>query len=307
MSKATEFYRGLSDAIQGAIQRVTPFRALVHGKSDGKIKIQPLDGSGPLDEPYARLEGFKLNEGDEVAVIYLNGKPFVLGRVQRTEPAAHSFDHPILVESESNSAFRVAKADGTGIFHVDNLAPSNVGVLNGVHLSGYPNEGTVHSTSKWNLDSSSGNARFDGNVTIGGTATIDGMTANRASLTNPDATIYWQANSDVGSTTNTSTFQTAITRSIGLGSGTYDVTVLGGSMLRHSAGQGIAYRIVTGSQTGNTLIQTFYGDSYTYGIVGHNATGQTGTITVRYEYRSNAAGTSTSKAPWLLVFTRRTG
>ncbi len=301
MASAREFYTGLRDAIESMVKRALPYRAVAKDTNNGLVQIQPLDADAPMGEYYARLSGPAIKPNDEVAVVDLGGKPFVLGKIQRTNTNSVEFDQDIWIVKTDTEAFQVADDTNAKVFGV-NTSPTvaqgrGVKVYDGSFLSGLNSNGTI----TFNLDARDGSARFDGTVSI------DGVTANRANLTHSTPIVYWQAASDVGSTTNTSTFQTAITRNINLGAGTWDVTVFGGSMLRHSNGQGIAYRIVTGNQTGNTLVQTFYGDSYTYGLVGHNATNQSGTITVRYQYRSNSEGTSTSKAPFLIVMKRRTG
>ena len=108
MSKVTDFYTGIQGAIDNAVSRLKPYRVAVSSTSNGLVKIQPLESPTPLAEGYARLTGTKLESGDEVAIIELSGKPFVLGKIQRSSPNGEAFDFPIQIEADSAQALEVS-------------------------------------------------------------------------------------------------------------------------------------------------------------------------------------------------------
>lgn len=72
--------------IGAATRAVEPYRALVAtGTGTGLVTLQTLDDVAPRQEEFARLDtGVWLDVGDEVVCIDVAGKPFVLGRVRRT-------------------------------------------------------------------------------------------------------------------------------------------------------------------------------------------------------------------------------
>jgi hypothetical protein len=65
-----------------------PFRAIVTGTSGGMVTIRRLDAATGEDELRARLPGPGLAVDDEVLCLPVNGKPVILGPVQRSTPAA---------------------------------------------------------------------------------------------------------------------------------------------------------------------------------------------------------------------------
>lgn len=73
--------------IGAAAKAVEPYRALVAaGTGTGLVTLQTLDDVAPRDEEFARLDtGVMLYAGDEVVCVDVAGKPFVLGRVRRTD------------------------------------------------------------------------------------------------------------------------------------------------------------------------------------------------------------------------------
>lgn len=303
MGKAADFYKGLGESFSNALKRLEPFRAIVtNGNVGGKVQIQTLDSTSPLQEPYARLEGSRLDAGDEVAVINLGGRPFVLGRIQRTTNDGKDYEEPVWIQTDNVRAFRVANNADQTIF-ATNTTDKLVGVYNGSFLSGFS---SVGGSAVWSLDSRNGNARFDGDVTIGGTATIDGRTANRATLTPPWFEARSQANSTVGNTTSTG-WQTAMTVTETLPAGTWSLYAVGGQQLRHSASQSIGIRLVIGSNAGSEISQTYYADAYAQGICTNEAGGLSGSVTITLQYRCVSAGTSTSKQPWVFIGGVRTG
>lgn len=149
-NKAALFYEGLNEAITNKIDSVSPFRAMVHDVVDGRVRIQMIGTDAPLDAPIARVEGFDLQAGDEVLVGRTNsGSMIVLGRIVRSAGGTK------LVSVDSETAFKVQKTDGTAIFEVDTISPSEVRIQNSVPLRGYKTD----ASQAWEIDAD-GDATF---------------------------------------------------------------------------------------------------------------------------------------------------
>jgi hypothetical protein len=114
-----------------------------------------------------------------------------------------------------------------------------------------------------------------------------------------------QATSDTASTSNVSTYQDALTISLVLPAGTWTINAHGGLLLSHNVNQASWRLQIDGdAPTGHTL-----------GLVteqrvtaAHTLTNVSGgrTITVKVQFRSNTAGTSTARNPSLDVTAVRT-
>jgi hypothetical protein len=61
-----------------------PFRAIVTGTSGGMVRIRRLEAETGETELRARIPGWKLTANDEVLCLPVNGKPVILGPVQRS-------------------------------------------------------------------------------------------------------------------------------------------------------------------------------------------------------------------------------
>lgn len=357
MSIASEFWKSTITLIEEKIQKYIPYRAEVTHSEGGLVRIRTYDADSGMMETFPQLHGQSLSAGDEVAVIELGGKPFVLGRIKKNlsgTNALNTFDGAIHIDSSASNALMVTnrqtseevfRVNGStydailsGRLNTDGLTikPKNnsANTLNLLDRNGNEifrvntvlgdaiiknkfNAGDIHVKPSSNSDNtlaifdSSGNDVVRVNTAVGSLfvrngAVIDGASANASTLTPPRFFQASSTNSGVTSTTNTSTFQSAINRSYNLGAGTWTVYLLGGQMLRHSANGGSAYRVRIGSSASAGIVTGFYSTAYTQGIDSHVVTGQTGSIDLAVEYRSSAAGTTTSKAPWLLMLAVRT-
>ena len=69
--------------IDKRVERYAPFRAVVKAVGTGVVTIRRVGASANDSEEYARVAGFTLQVDDEVVCIALNGKPVVIGRLQR--------------------------------------------------------------------------------------------------------------------------------------------------------------------------------------------------------------------------------
>ncbi len=69
--------------IDKRVERYAPFRAVVKAVGTGVVTIRRVGASANDSEEYARVAGFNLQVDDEVVCIALNGKPVVIGRLQR--------------------------------------------------------------------------------------------------------------------------------------------------------------------------------------------------------------------------------
>lgn len=71
--------------IDGRLQDVAPYRAIVDGVDGDLVYLSRLGADTPDAEPYAKVTSDILAEGDEVMVVPVLGKPVVIGKVRRTE------------------------------------------------------------------------------------------------------------------------------------------------------------------------------------------------------------------------------
>lgn len=174
-----------------------------------------------------------------------------------------------------------------------------VGTILRVASNLYADDRFVHgfsgATSNWALDSSNGNARFNGRIDASGY------------LNTPWAKSDAQSASDVGSTTSTSNYQQAMSRTYSLPTGTWTVTGVSGQQLQHSATGSVAHRMtINGTDGGSAINPAYYVSQNTMGIVAGTWSGLSGSITVKAEFRSSSAGTSYSKNPWFMIIATRT-
>lgn len=71
--------------VKARTDKSAPFRALIGAHAGGMASLQTLDDDTAGTELYARLPGFVNGRvGDEVMCLMVNGKPFILGVVQRS-------------------------------------------------------------------------------------------------------------------------------------------------------------------------------------------------------------------------------
>jgi hypothetical protein len=94
--------------IQKQFAEVNPRRMFAGSKSNGKMTLRDIRDTVPGDELYATLEGMsKISLDDEVAVIFIGGKPIVLGALSRLTQAAITYDLPIIGEQGFNSPYLI--------------------------------------------------------------------------------------------------------------------------------------------------------------------------------------------------------
>lgn len=291
MSAVSDFYKGIQTAIDTMVARIKPYRASVAEASNGLVRIHPLEADSPLDESFARLAGFTLAEGDEVVVLTLNERPFVLGKIWRSSSLGESFDVPILIEATADNAFLVSQATGDEVFRVDSDA-SSISAMNGAQVNGWSGEDRS-GTSSWNIDSSSGDARFAD------------LTAS--SLNTPNFVMNSQNGSTTASTTSTTTMQTAMTASVTLGDGIWNVQVIGGCQLTHSANGAAAWQASIGGSAGAARSGAMNSSTYGSAMAHATASSVTGSsVSCGIEFRSSAAGTTSARNPWIIIVATRT-
>jgi hypothetical protein len=295
-SKARDFYKDLRDDLMGIIGRLMPWRATVSSGGSGPITITRLGAGSPDGEAYSRLAGFDLASGAEVVMLDLGGKPVALGQLVRSAPGVYTISAPLTIKRDDDHAFAVGKNDGTLVFRVDSLAPSNVAAVNGVHLSGFADDGSGPATgAKWNLDSTTGAARFDGAVTA-------------ASLNTPVVGVLAQSAADTASTTSTTTFATAQTLNLALPAGTWTVYALGGAMLQHSGGGSSNLQTVIDGNAGTARTLVMSSSAWTTTLDDHTRASVAGgrTITIEIQFKSSATGTTSSRNPFVIAIAQRT-
>ena len=74
----------ISQTIDKRVSEVKPFRAIVTGVSGNLTYIQRLTTTTPDAEPYGKVTTDQLTIGDDVLCLIHNGKPVILGIVNRT-------------------------------------------------------------------------------------------------------------------------------------------------------------------------------------------------------------------------------
>jgi hypothetical protein len=290
MSEVSSFYQSIRQAISNAVERLKPYRATVDSTANGLVKIQPLGGD-VLDESYARLAGVKLNEDDEVVVIDLNGKPFVLGKLQRAVPTAEAVDFPFTIFANSDDAFLVKRNSSVTMLRVDTAIPGSVDVMGGAHLYG------------WSGEDRSGTASFDINAT-NGSARFGSLTAT--SVNSPKFYALTRTSALTSSTTSTTTFANALSLDVALPSGTWTLTAIGGVKLRHSANSTNALQVTIGGTAGPTRLVNSDANVFSMTNAEAEVSSLSGTVTVTVDYRSDVAGTSSARNPWVWVAATRT-
>lgn len=85
MSNLNTFMQRLSQMVDDRLRARDPFRAIVTGVSGGMVTIRRLEAASGETELRARLPGWKLSTDDEVLCLPVNGKPVILGPIQRSE------------------------------------------------------------------------------------------------------------------------------------------------------------------------------------------------------------------------------
>ena len=207
--------------------RAIPAGAASAGKR--KLRLDPAS-TDETDELFAMLKGLpKIAAGDELAVIVLGGKNFILGSIQNSAQTEIVYDLPIVAEKGVNSPYTE-------------------------------------------------------DVTISNSA----VTPSTASTTTYSVNIQ-----------NTS---------FDLPTGTWNVLAWGDGFYAHSAVNGVVrVHLQVGNDAGTALTMNCQQDPGRSSIgISNFATGQTGSIEIRMEYRPNASGTAYAGGGWLTAIAWRT-
>lgn len=111
-----------------------------------------------------------------------------------------------------------------------------------------------------------------------------------------------------GSNSSTSTYAVNVQTSITLPGGTWDVYAWGGGLYYHSSANDVVrVHMQIGSDAGDALTSPCpSSSSRMYVGIANHATGQSGSIDVKQEYRPNASGTAYAGGGWLMVVAFRT-
>lgn len=99
----------LDQMVTKRVSDIAPFRATVASVSGGMVTIQRPGITTAETELRARVVGYDLAVNDEVLCVVVNGKPVVIGQVQRASPASADYQPPIaggiyVIEDLVNSA-----------------------------------------------------------------------------------------------------------------------------------------------------------------------------------------------------------
>lgn len=265
--KAADFWREIKTIANETATRYTPFRAKATNINNNGIQIQTYDSEAPLGERYAKLRGPSVNPGDEVAVIPYGGSNLVLGSVGE---GTNKFTNPVLIQpsTNTNGTLIIRDANGADVLIVD--TPT-------------------------------------GAASIKGSMSIDGVMANRVTLAPEVAISHHATYATVQNTTTVQTYQQAMSRTVTLPVGTYNLQGVYGLGVRHSAGQIMAMRLlINGTQVANMWAATGLPNQWGMQVGGVVTTINGGVNELILEYQSNAAGTAYAFNPWLNLVARRT-
>jgi hypothetical protein len=250
---------GVYNQVSKVIDSIRPYRAQANAVSNGKVAIKPFEASTALGEYAAQLANFDVVAGTEILVIDVAGRPFVLGTVQRSAPSAHDLSGGLNLKS--GTQLRLYNATNAG----------------------YPIA----------MDGANGNVRFDGNITVGGTATglpFVSSGAGAASANTTSTTVY----------TNLSSWN------VTLPAGTWQCAILAQASFQHSASSTSNFRVTVGGTAGTVQTQSFFNAAYATGVCDATVTGLTGTVSINVDFKSSAAGTTTAKnAGYIAWFSRQ--
>lgn len=299
MSKASEFYQGLQDAIKNAVKSVAPFRAKVHQTTANGIQIQTYDATAPMAEPFARLDGPALKTNDDVAVINLGGRPFILGKITTDNTEAGpsgAFTAPVTIDANGNVLLiRDANRNPSMVFNAESRY---FFMQRDSHISGHRLSDGAQ--TYW-IRSSDGSAKFTGDVNAN---TINGV--NTGTLVNQfHSTHHTQATATTQSTTGTGVWNTHGGWQTTLPEGTWTVDVVAMGRLSHSAAGSVSFRAVVNGASGTAVSGQAAGTTNSFSATARN-TGQSGTILIQCHFMNNAAGTAYAGACSLFVVAKRT-
>lgn len=276
---ARDHLHGMKRSIEKLLDGVRPWRAKVTtDNGDGTYLITPAASNVELAEKMGRIKGFTVFDGGipeaEVAVLPLGGSHLVLGKIDDGLGTEEFFDFPLVIRGD----FSVLNDTDTA-FGVD-TSLNTVGIADGFSLKGF------NPTEKWSIDG-------NGNLIA-------------ASFNSP--LIHTEAASTAtnSSTTSTATYVSALTDPITLPTGTWTVYCIGGVSLTHSTGGTVNMLITINGNDGTARAMTAPTAPHLPIMSEHIVTGVSGSFNAVVNYKSNTAGTTAARNPWLLTVATRT-
>lgn len=125
------------------------------------------------------------------------------------------------------------------------------------------------------------------------------------SINTPVTAVDTSTSATVGSTTNTATYQDAMTTAVTLPIGSWTVRAIGGLLISHSAGQAniridINGSVGTARTLGSLTTEKMVVDEHSAGVTGG------GSIDVKVTYKCQDAGTAVARNPWVVIIATRT-
>lgn len=283
MSHARDFYQGLRATLENIIDTVRPWRAEVTSNlGGGQFLVTPSGSDVEMQESMAQIKGFSMAWGNADAVVMpFGGSHIILGKIDDLSRSTETLEFPILLLDDF--IIQTPPLGDNTVFAVDATALS-VQFPNGTDLKGWSDS---YATEKWSID--------------GATGALVASSFNSPFIVNGA-----QSTSDAASTTSTVNYSTAMTLSVPLPTGTWTVTATGGLQLIHSAGGNVNFQINVDGQAGTERTLSANASVHQSFVTNNEQTGRTGTINVTVRFKSNAAGTTTARNPWLYVVARRT-
>lgn len=85
MTHLNTIMQRLTEMIEDRFRTRDPFRAIVTGIDGGMVTIRRLEAATGETELRARIPGWHLSADDEVLCLPVNGKPVILGPIQRSD------------------------------------------------------------------------------------------------------------------------------------------------------------------------------------------------------------------------------
>jgi hypothetical protein len=92
MSHLNTIMQRLTEMIEDRLRTRDPFRAIVTGIDGGMVTIRRLEAATGETELRARIPGWHLAADDEVLCLPVNGKPVILGPIQRSTTVTQSLE-----------------------------------------------------------------------------------------------------------------------------------------------------------------------------------------------------------------------
>lgn len=117
MSNLDNAIAKLRRMIDDRMSAAAPFRAIVTGTSGGMVRIRRLEAATGEDELRARIPGWKYTANDEVLCLPVQGKPVILGPIQRSTTVTQGPEIGLIVSASSvgtvTGKVQVFNEDGT--------------------------------------------------------------------------------------------------------------------------------------------------------------------------------------------------